>query len=54
MEKPASLTLCGRVLPFVKQADHLGNILTEKGDMEQVVQRWRKRGLGLVDSRVEL
>ena len=35
MEKPAPLTLCGRVLPFVKQADHLGNILTEKGDMEQ-------------------
>ena len=32
--KPAPLTLCGRVLPYVKQADHLGNVLTEKGDME--------------------
>ena len=24
--KPASLTLCGRVLPYVHQADHLGNM----------------------------
>ena len=34
MSKPATLTLCGRQLPFVKQADHLGNMLTEAGDME--------------------
>ena len=35
LSKPAPLTLCGRELPYVKQADHLGNILTEQGDMEQ-------------------
>ena len=33
--KPAPLMLCGRELPFVAQADHLGNVLTERGDMEQ-------------------
>ena len=26
LSKPAPLTLCGRELPFVKQADHLGSI----------------------------
>ena len=33
--------LCGRELPFVAQADHLGNVLSERGDMEQdaVVKR---------------
>ena len=35
LAKPAPLILCGRELPYVKQADHLGNILTEQGDMEQ-------------------
>jgi hypothetical protein len=35
LEKPAPLTLCGRELPWVNQADHLGNILTVQGDMEQ-------------------
>ena len=34
VEKPAPLTLCGRLLPWVDQADHLGNMLTSKGDME--------------------
>ena len=34
LEKPAPLTLCSRDLPWVCQADHLGNMLTEKGDME--------------------
>ena len=34
MAKPAPLTLCGRELPYVSQADHLGNMLTEQGDME--------------------
>ena len=33
--KPAPLMLCGRDLPFVGQADHLGHVLTKKGDMEQ-------------------
>ena len=35
MVKPSLLILCGRELPFVRQADHLGNTLTEQGDMEQ-------------------
>ena len=33
--KPAPLLLCGRELPYVGQADHLGHVLTDKGDMEQ-------------------
>ena len=32
---PAPLTLCGRELPWVRQADHLGNTLTVQGTMEQ-------------------
>ena len=35
LEKPAPLTLCGKILPYVRQADHLGNVLTEMGNMEQ-------------------
>ena len=35
LPKPAPLMLCGRELPYVKQADHLGNLLTEQGDMDQ-------------------
>ena len=35
LEKPAPHTLCGRELPWVNQADHLGNMLTVQGDMEQ-------------------
>ena len=35
VQKPAPLTLCGRELPWVDQADHLGNTLTVQGDMEQ-------------------
>ena len=27
--------LCGRDLPFVKQVNHLGNIITDQGHMEQ-------------------
>ena len=33
--KPAPLILCGQELPYVAQADHLGHVLTEKGDMDQ-------------------
>ena len=33
--KPAPLLLCGQELPFVGQADHLGNVLTKKGNMDQ-------------------
>ena len=35
LSKPAPLTLCGRELPYVRQADHLGNTLTEQGNMDQ-------------------
>ena len=35
MEKPAPLTLCGRFLPWVEKVEHLGNILTSQGDMDQ-------------------
>ena len=35
LSKPAPLVLCGRELPFVAQADHLGNMLTEHGNMEK-------------------
>ena len=35
LAKPSPLVLCGRELPYVSHADHLGNMLTEKGDMEQ-------------------
>ena len=34
LDKPAPLFLCGRELPFVNQADHLRNMLTEQGDMD--------------------
>ena len=30
-----SKNLCGLVLPFVAQADHLDSIITERGNMEQ-------------------
>ena len=35
LSKPAPLVLCGRELPYVAHADHLGNMLTEHGDMEK-------------------
>jgi len=35
VEKPSPLFLCGRELPFVKQAAHLGNIIIDQGHMEQ-------------------
>ena len=34
MTKPAPLTLCGRELPWVSNATHLGHELHESGDME--------------------
>ena len=41
MATPAPVVLCGRELPFVKQADHLGNIINDRGDMEQDVIKKR-------------
>ena len=35
LSKPAPLVLCGQELSFVAQADHLGNTLSEQGDMEK-------------------
>ena len=35
LEKPAPLALCGRFLPWVDKVEHLGNILTSQGNMEQ-------------------
>ena len=34
MSKPAPLTLCGRELPWVRSANHLGHELDETGQME--------------------
>ena len=48
--KPAPLILCGRELRFVGQADHPGNLLIEKGDMEQDVAMKRAR---FIQSSVE-
>ena len=33
--KPATLFLCGRPLPFVERADHLGIALHESGELKQ-------------------
>ena len=35
LEKPAPLALCGRFLPWVEKVEHLGNILTSQGNMDQ-------------------
>ena len=35
LSKPLPLVLCGRELPFVDHADHLGHTITEQGDMEK-------------------
>ena len=51
LPKPAHLTLCGRDLPFVNQADHLGNTLTEDGDMEHDVEIKRAK---FINSAVEI
>ena len=51
LAKPSPLMLCGRELPYVSHADHLGNMLTEKGDMEQdaVIKRAK-----FINSSVEI
>ena len=43
MSKPAPLILCGRELPYVQQADHLGNMLTEQGNMDHDAEIKRAR-----------
>ena len=51
LTKPAPLILCGRELPFVKQADHLGNMLTEQGDMDHDAEIKRAK---FIHSTVEI
>ena len=51
LRKPASLVLCGRELPYVRQAEHLGNMLTEEGTMEQDTVMKRAR---FIQSSVEI
>ena len=41
LAKPATLTLCGRDLPWVSTASHLGHELSETGNMEQDVKEKR-------------
>ena len=51
MSKPAPLILCGRELPYVQQADHLGNMLTEQGNMDHDAEIKRAR---FIQSSVEI
>ena len=51
LRKPAPLILCGRELPYVRQAEHLGNMLTEEGNMEQDIVIKRAR---FIQSSVEI
>ena len=51
LSKPAPLTLCGRELPYVKQADHLGNMLTEEGNMDHDAEIKRAK---FINSAVEI
>lgn len=51
MQKPKPLVLCGHDLPFVQQADHLGHVLTEVGNMEQDTEMKRAQ---FINSSVEV
>ena len=48
LEKPAPLSLCGRELPWVSSASHLGHEISETGDMEKDVLE--KRALFIAQS----
>ena len=49
--KPAPLTLCGRDLPWVSTATHLGHELHETGDMEHdALVKWA----AFIDQSVKL
>ena len=43
MKKPAPLLLCGRPLPWVARAEHLGHALSEDGTMRQDAREKRAR-----------
>ena len=50
MQKPAPLLLCGRALPWVARAEHLGHALSEDGTMRQDAREKRAR---FIDSSVK-
>ena len=41
LTKPAAISLCGEVLPWVESADHLGHVLHQSGTMDHDVKRKR-------------
>ena len=43
MLKPAPLLLCGRALPWVARAEHLGHALSEDGTMRQDAREKRAK-----------
>ena len=46
-QKPAPLLLCGRALPWVARADHLGHALSEDGTMRRDALEKRARFIDL-------
>ena len=36
--KPKSLMLCGKELPWVERAEHLGHVFTSNGKMDQDIE----------------
>ena len=50
-QKPAPLLLCGRSLPWVARADHLGHALSEDGTMRRDAREKRAR---LIDMSVKI
>ena len=51
LQKPALLKLCGRDLPWVARAEHLGHTLSEEGTMKQDAREKRAR---FIDSHVKV
>ena len=49
LQKPVSLQLCGRALPWVARAEHLGHALSEDGTMRRDAREKRAR---FIDSSV--
>ena len=50
-DRPAPLVLCGRPLPWVERAEHLGHVLHQNGQMRQDC---RGKQAQFIDSSVEL
>ena len=51
LPKPASLQLCGRALPWVTRADHLGHALNEDGTMQRDATQKRAQ---FIDASVKI